>query len=375
MAEKRYISKKQYRILLAFSLMMIFTTGTIPAFCGASIQIILFCMINYLIFSRVSNKRICWGAFLGIAALFGEGMFLLSGILPDSFSSGGFFLLPASTFLFLSVPMFDYMNEERSITKDDFLHGFLYFLPTGLLISIIRELCGEASFCGRKIETLMPYRIRFFGHTAGSALLVLASLILLWYFKNSGEEKKWTLETQEKKIRIFRPISIADEKRFVILCLCMLLYDLLFGAIGALVIFNVPSVLHHPAHIVLLSSVTSILLLTLIIVGLKQTETMDEYNYVPFLCVITTSLPLIFYMRYLNLPQEAFSPVKIIWWVALMVGVWLFSALIIAYTRVINGRLMFGKQPACLEGIPLIILHILLAMVVFMPWTQVMVNL
>ena len=74
-------------------------------------------------------------------------------------------------------------------------------------------------------------------------------------------------------------------------------------------------------------------------------------------------------------PIRTDSPLRIIWWIALMVGVWPFTAAVVAYARSINGRLLFGKQPKCLEGIPLIVLHILLAMVVFMPWTQVMANL
>ena len=58
-----------------------------------------------------------------------------------------------------------------------------------------------------------------------------------------------------------------------------------------------------------------------------------------------------------------------------MVGVWLFTTLVVAYIRSIYERLMFGKQPSCLEGIPLIVLHVLLAMIVFMPWTDVLARL
>ena len=155
----------------------------------------------------------------------------------------------------------------------------------------------------------------------------------------------------------------------------MLIYDLLFGGIGVAILLNTPQSLHKPAHIVLLSSVTSLILLTLIVKFFHLSETMDTHFYIPLLSVITTSVPMIFYTQYLSLPSKTDSPVRIIWWIALMVGVWLFTAAVVAYARSINGRLLFGKQPKCLEGIPLIVLHVLLAMVVFMPWTQVMANL
>ncbi|MBO4687867.1 MAG: hypothetical protein J5636_05085 [Clostridiales bacterium] len=375
MKEKEYISTKQYRILLSFALLMIFTTRSLPAFCGACLQTIVFVLLNREIFERISNKRVCWGIFLTMSALMGEGMFFLSRFLPDSFSSSGFFLLPSSTFLFLSVPMFDYFDEEHSISVQEIWRGFFYFVPAGIFVSMIRELFGQSSVCGVYFEGLSRFRIQFFSRVSGSATLVLGSLLFLYFLKNGEEEIPYVLDTKEKRSRIFRPISLSKEKRFLRLSLCLLLYDVLFGAIGILLIFHVPAFLHQPAHIVLVSSVASLLLFTLIIKGLRQSDTLDEYNYVPFLAVITTSIPLILYMRDLVLPSDVSSGIKIVWWSALTVGIWLFSVVVIAYCRVINGRLLFGKQPRCLEGIPLIVLHVLLAMVVFMPWTEVLVNL
>ena len=375
MKESKSISLKQYRILLSFSLLLIFTTSTVPAFLIALVQTILFCLLNLLVFEKIRNKRICWGIFLFISVLFGEGFFFLSEYLPESFSSSGFFLLPASTFLFLSAPMFQYITDERKLTFGDIGKGLFFFVPAGLVISLIREAFGNASVCGTHIESLEKLNLRFFGHTAGSALMVLCVLILLVLYKNSETEKDWVLDTSEKKNRIYQPISASGEKKFVTLCIGMLIYDLLFGGIGVAILLNTPQSLQKPAHIVLLSSVTSLILLTLIVKFFHLSEIMDTHFYVPFLSVITTSIPMIFYTQYLSLPSKADSPVRIIWWIALMVGVWLFTAAVVAYVRSINGRLLFGKQPKCLEGIPLIVLHVLLAMVVFMPWTQVMANL
>ena len=375
MKESNSISLKQYRILLSFSLLLIFTTSTVPAFLIALVQTILFCLLNLLIFEKLRNKRICWGIFLCISVLFGEGYFFLSEYLPEAFSSSGFFLLPASTFLFLSAPMFHYITDERKLTFGDIGKGLFFFSPVGLIISLIREAFGNASICGTHIKSLEKLSLRFFGHTAGSALLVLCVLILLVLYKNSETEKDWVLDTSEKKNRIYQPISASGEKKFVTLCIGMLIYDLLFGGIGVAILLNTPQSLQKPSHIVLLSSVTSLILLTLIVKFFHLSETMDMYFYIPLLSVITTSVPMIFYTQYLSLPSKTDSPLRIIWWIALMVGVWLFTAAVVAYARSINGRLLFGKQPKCLEGIPLIVLHILLAMVVFMPWTQVMANL
>ena len=375
MDEYQCISKKQYCILLAFSLELIFTTSSVPAFCSAVIQIILFTLVNLLVFSKISNKRVCWGIFLSLAALMGEGMLFLSDYLPDSFSSGGFFLLPASTFLFLTAPIFSYISEEKKISAEDLFRGSIFFVPAGILIATVRELFGLASFLGIEVPGFSRWKIRFFGHTAGAAILVLGLLVAVSWWKSLGEEKKWLLETSEKRSRIYHPISAKTERKFIVLTFCMLIYYLIFGAIGAVTIYSAPLSLIKPAHIVLMSAVTSILILTLLVKIFRISETMDDYFYLPLLSVITTSTPLIVYTGYLDLPSQSVSAERIVWWVALMVGVWLFTGIVLAYARSINERFLFSKQPRCLEGIPFILLHVLLAMIVFTPWTQVLTRL
>lgn len=375
MTETKCISLKQYRIFLSFALLLIFTTNTVPAFGSAVVQTILFMMINLFVFSHVSNKRVCWGIFLIVAALMGEGMYYLSAYLPESFYSNGFFLLPASSFLFLLTPMFDYIRSDRKITVGESLFGFSFYVVAGILISVIRELFGQSSLLGKAVPSFSRWKIRFFEHASGSAFLVLGMILVLAWWKNMDEDEKWILETKEKKTKIYRPISAKTEKRFLLLSICILVYDLLFGAIGAAVIYAVPSSYNKPPHIVALSTITSILLLTLLVKVFRLSETFDEYFYLPILSIVMTSTPLIVYTRYLDIPQTTALGVKIAWWAALMVGVWLFTTLVVAYIRSIYERLMFGKQPGCLEGIPLIVLHVLLAMIVFMPWTDVLARL
>lgn len=372
MRDTKCIPLKQYRILLSFSLLLIFTTSSVPAFGCAVAQTFLFCLINLFVFSHVSNKRICWGIFIIVAAVMGEGMYYLSSILPESFYSGGFFLLPASTFLFLCTPMFDYINEERTIRIPDFLFGMLFYILSGIMISVIRELFGQSSLLGIDVPSFSKWQIRFFGHAAGAALMVLGILVVLAWWKNLDEEEQWLLETSEKKSKLYHPVSAKTERGFVVLSICMLVYDLLFGVIGAAAIYTVPSSYNQPAHVVTLSTLTSVLILTLLVKIFRLSEIMDDFFYVPLLSIVMTSTPLIVYTRYLDLPDQTGTAVRIVWWVALMVGVWLFTTMVVAYIRSIYQRLMFGKQPRCLEGIPLIVLHVLLAMIVFMPWTHVL---
>ena len=134
MSDTKCITLKQYRILLSFSLLLIFTTSSIPAFLAAAVQVILFSLLHLFVFSHIKRKRICWAIFMILTAVFGEGMYFLSEYLPVSVSSGGFFLLPASTFLFLLVPMFDYFSEEKALSASDITKGFLFYVPVGFVI-------------------------------------------------------------------------------------------------------------------------------------------------------------------------------------------------------------------------------------------------
>lgn len=372
MSESKCITLKQYRILLSFSLLLIFTTSSLPAFFSAAVQVILFCLIQLFFFSHIKNKRVCLGIFMVLAAAFGEGMYYLSEYLPASVSSGGFFLLPASTFLFLTVPMFDYFSEEKALSFSDIFRGILFYLPVGFIIATFREICGKGSVLGEHFDALDKVHVNFFEHTAGSALLVLFALVCLHAVKNDGLDKTWILDTSEQRMKKYRPISGKSEKRFLLLSICVLVYDTLFGVSGILFVHSVDERLLMPAHFVLLSVITTVVLLTPLVKIFRLSETMDKYFYVPLLCVITTSIPLVFYARYLEAPAHSISAERIVWWATLMVGVWFFTAIVIAYTRSIQGRLLFGKHPKCLEGIPLIVLHVLLTMIVFMPWTEVL---
>lgn len=372
MSENRCITLKQYRILLSFSLLLIFTTSSLPAFFSAAVQVILFCLIELFIFSHLKNKRVCWAIFMILAAAFGESMYFLSEYLPDSLSSGGFFLLPASTFLFLMVPMFDYFSEEKALAVSDLTHGLMFYVPVGFMISTIREICGNGAVMGEHFNALDKVHVHFFEHTAGSAMLVLFALVCLHAVKNDGLDKTWILDTTEQKMKKYRPISGKSEKSFLTLSICVLVYDTIFGILGILFVHSVDAELLRPAHFVLISVVTTIILLTPLVKIFRLSETMDKYFYVPLLCVITTSIPLVIYAKYLEAAAHPISAERIIWWAMLMLGVWLFTAIVIAYTRSIQGRLLFGKHPKCLEGIPLIVLHVLLTMIVFMPWTEVL---
>ena len=372
MSEIKCITLKQYRILLSFSLLLIFTTSSIPAFLAAAVQVILFSLLHLFVFSHIKRKRICWAIFMILAAVFGEGMYFLSEYLPVSVSSGGFFLLLASTFLFLLVPMFDYFSEGKALSASDITKGFLFYVPVGFVIASVREICGLGSVMGEHFEALDKVHLHFFEHTAGSAILVLFALVCLHIVKNDGTDKTWILDTSEQKMKKYRPISGKSEKQFLLLSVCVLVYDTLFGIFGILFVHNVDEKLLQPAHFILFSVIATVLLLTPLVKIFRLSETMDAYFYVPLLCVITTSIPLVFYVRYLEAASQTISAERIVWWAMIMVGVWLFTAIVIAYTRSIQGRLLFGKHPKCLEGIPFIVLHVLLAMIVFMPWTQVL---
>ena len=374
MNEPRCISEKQYSILLSFALMLIFTTGSVLSFFGALFQVVLFCLLMREVFTRVSNPRICWGIFLVSSAAMSEVAMSLSHLLPEAFPESSFFLLPASTFLFLSAPMFGYFSKEKQIALPEMGRGFLYYAISGLFLSTIREIGGSASFCGLSISALGKAPVPFLGHTAASALLVLLDLVLLPGILSSEEQANRILQTEEGLLRKYHPISLSKEQQIVKLFLCVLVYDVLFGVMGALALPNLPGEWRHPTHVVVLSTLFSLILFTLIVRLFRQGETLDEYRYVPLLGVLTTSLPLIFFMRDVAFTDES-KMKEILLWISVMIGVWIALVVVISFIRVIHGRLLFGKRPRTLEGVPFVILNVTLALMVFMPWTSVLPHL
>ncbi len=372
MSEYICISKKQYCILLSFALMLIFTTASLQVFVAACAQVLLFCLINLIVFRTLSKKRICWGIFLILAALMGEAMLALADVYPSFTANHGFYLLPASTFLFLSAPMFGYFDECHTISVTECAKGLLYYVICGSVISVIREAFGAGTIWNRTVPYLSHFKLTFLRHSAGAAFIVMLSLILLPLFFRGTKGKKYWLQTEEGRSKKYSAICLQEEKDFVKLSLCLLIYDLIFAAISVVLIKFGPDFIQKSAHIVLISSLMSVSMFTLIVWIFKQRENLDRYRFLPFLGVITTTLPMMLYVNYYRAGEGDFSGAQILWWIAFLIGVWLTSVVIISYTRVVQDRLIFGKQPRLLEGMPFVLLQVFLAMLVLMPWSSIM---
>ena len=375
MQERRFISTRQYRLLLACSLMLIFTTQSVGAFLTSCVLTALFFLVNRIAFRKISNPRICWGIFAFSAAILGEAVGALSRILPFTIPMPSFFLLPCATFLFLSAPVFYEIShsEETGIDKAC-ANAFLFYAIDGLLISVVREVLGLGAIVGYQMSFMKSLKIPFLSHSSGAALLVLFSLILMTVLKSHDTQARWILRVEESGDVSYPGISLPREKQTIGMILSLLIYSLLSGGIGSVVILYAPAEMRRPEHIVLYATIITALVFTLIIKGFKLSEFVDEQRFLPLLAIIMVSLPMVYYQNRLNAVETVDLKGFIVMWIILVVGVWLSFVACLFYVHVINGRLMFGKQPRCLEGVPFVIVHILLALIVLMPWLNVLQN-
>ena len=375
MQERRNISKRQYRFLLACSLMLVFTTPGIPAFLSACVQLAIFFLINRAVFRKISNKRICWGFFAFSAAALGEVVWLTSRLLTFRIPTPSFLLLPCSSFLFLSAPVF----QEISESDDDALvkasgNAFLFFAVDGLLISLIRETFGIGEIAGYKMEFLKTIKLPWLNQASGAALLVLVSLLLLALLKRGDTGIQWIMRVKNDEEESYPGISLSREKKTLSLMLGLLVFALVSGGIGSVLLLYAPPVIRSPEHVVLFATVITICVFTLIVKVFKLTDLVDEQRFLPLVAIVMVSLPMEFYLARLGETVVVDIKVTLVWWISILVGVWLTFAVCLFYVHVIHSRLMFGKQPRCLEGVPFVILHILLVLTVLMPWLGVLQN-
>ncbi len=112
MQDVAYITKKQFYIMVSVALMMLCTTGSLKIFLSSVVQFVLFYLINIATVHFIKNRRICWGVFALGAAVIGEIATLLAQFCALPVPMPAFFLLPESTFLFLSAPLFYYLLLE-----------------------------------------------------------------------------------------------------------------------------------------------------------------------------------------------------------------------------------------------------------------------
>lgn len=372
---RKYISEKQYHIILSFALMMLFTTSSVLLFLTSVAELLLFLLLALPVAKYVQKALLRRGLFMLAAALIGEAVYVLSDVLSFTIPQVSFWLLPGTTFLFLLAPLVKVQREGETLEASDILHGVLYYVINGFLIALLREAVSFDTFCGFKLGIFKDVQMPFFSHASGAALLVMLSLLLLRVLRNSDTGECFILTTRKGKEKKYRPISLREERRFLIMHIALLVYDIIFGGIGILIILQVPAAYRRTSHIVLFATLLAALILPLVARLFKQADMLEEHSYLPLVVVIRSSVPMILYMQRLSGSATLQLSSQIVWWLILVLAVWLCSSLTLIYIHAIPGRLLFGKQPDCLEGIPFVLLHCLLALIVFMPWMDVLSNL
>lgn len=373
--KQRSISEKQYCIILSFALMMIFTTGSVLLFLTSFVEVLLFLAIMIPVSKNVENTTIRRAVFMLTPALIGEVIWLLNDMFSLNIPMVGFWLLPGATVLFLLAPLARVNSRNHDLTFEDIFHGVTYYFVNGGLIALLREALSFDTFCGIKLDVFDKIRMPLFGHASGGALLVILSLLLLRALRVSDTGTNYVLNTSTGMQKKYRPISKTTEKDFVMLNIGMLIYDVIFAGVGVIIILQVPSSLRRQSHIVTYSTILSLLLLFVVFTIIKRKDVFEKHTYLPLLTVIRSSLPMIFYTNHLTASIGNQAESQIIWWIVLILAVWLCSTIALFYIHVISGRLLFGKQPDFMEGIPFVLLHCLLALIVFMPWMDVLTNL
>ena len=112
-------------------------------------------------------------------------------------------------------------------------------------------------------------------------------------------------------------------RKWIGMILSLLIYSLLSGGIGSVVILYAPAEMRRPEHIVLYATIITALVFTLIIKGFKLSEFVDEQRFLPLLAIIMVSLPMVYYQNRLNAVETVDLKGFIVMWIILVVGVWL----------------------------------------------------
>jgi len=374
MQETVNISKKQFSITISFSLMMLCTTGSLQVFASSCAQFVLFYLINILSIRFIRNRRVCQCIFAVAAALIGEAVQLLSQFLSFNIPMPSFFLLPGSTFLFLSAPMFRYMMENEETAMDSgYASGFLFYALNGGIIAMIREVLGADALFGKKLGIFGSVKVEILNHSSGATLLLILSILFLVCLKNYETEKKWILDVK-RETPLYEGMSFLKEKKFFSLMVCMLLTDVICGGISVVYLLYSPDFLRYQGHVIFYAAILSILLFTLLLQVFNLREEAESSHYLTLVTIVKVSLPLVFYLRRLLVEESMALSTFVVWWIALVIGIWFSFTVVLFYVHVLDRRLMFCKIPRCLQGILFIILNILLAQMILMPLLDVISN-
>jgi len=267
-------------------------------------------------------------------------------------------MMPEQLYLLLCVPVLVFQAEHRiAEVRHRTLRAYLVFSGLIILIATIREFLGDGALFGRRILPEMFPVMTMFRHVSSAAFLLAAIMVFAqWIIQRTGKGNlSFVNQAKDNTSDEIPYLQIAREKSYLQVSFLFLLATILSGMfpMALLILFGnvgIPLIYLLPATVLAQGIVIGLIYL---LSGTLRSTFADLCLRSMIIPMQTMVLILPFYLTKI----EMITPERAFWCLALfsvyLIAGWFFAGSTMLFIRVVKRKLIFGKRPNFVDGLPL----------------------
>jgi len=376
------ISKHTFLTMGTYLCVIVFHSSSLLSSAAAALSVLVIQAAAYLIFptlAKLADKKLLKFVTVLFTAGMGVLIYRLYGMLPFSGISLSFLPFQDPVFLLVLVPLLiDQAQYPDKYPLRFVLKQAGLFAGTILFVSFIREIFGYGTLFGTRVIAEDSQPVPLMAHPTGAAFLVLLLTLSALYIYRRITGTPQVLSVLEKPGTVSRQpiLNRKQELEYLYSALyCLLITALVMISLYLLSVFVLPA--DMPFDIILMIAV----ILQGMVMGLmhllsgRNSPNISRILLLPWLIPVQTIVLLIPYsqeFRGFLLGKGTIN--GLVGLLFYLVCSWIFALSLLLFTRSVKRRLLFGKRPEMLSGLPLLLLFTGLGLMVLAGFAAIPYN-
>lgn len=364
MIKRTGISRQAFLTIGTYLFVTVFHSSTLLSAAAAALCVLLVQSAAYLILpflvGKTKHVMLTYAAVI-FAVITAVLVYRLYSFIPIAGISLSFLPFQDPSFVLLLIPLFvDQAKSPQDYRAKSALKQAALFTGMIVLVSFVRELLGSGSIAGVRIagQGFMPFPL--LAHTSGAAfLLLLITLICLTVYRRiTGNPLVLDVLTETGSSNR-QPIlnRREDLDRLYTALLCLLIVIPVQLCLCLLSVFVLPYDFPYDFLLVFAVLLEALTGLFLYLITGRNNAYVNRILTLPWLLPVQTLavlLPFSLSLRNIFLEKGTGWGLAVLF---LYIGCsWIFVSGLLLFIRSVKRRLLFGKRPELLSGLPLLLL-------------------
>ena len=358
------ISKQSFLTMGTYLFVILFHSSSLLSAAAAALCVLLVQSAAYVILPFLAGKteRVMITYTAAIFAVITAVLICrLYSFIPLTGISPAFLPFQDPSFVLLLIPLFvDQAKSPQEYSPKAAVKLAALFLAVILPVSFLRELLGFGSIAGVRVTAEGSHPLPLLTHTSGAAFLLLLITILSLYIYRLITGKHQVLDVLDESAASNRQPVLSrreDLDRLYSALLSLLIVIPVLLCLYLLAVFALPSGFAFDLMLVFAVLLQGMAALFLYVITGRNNTYINRFLSLPWLLPVQTFavvFPFSLPMRNLFLGKGAIGGLAVL---VLYIGCsWIFVSCLLLFARSVKRRLLFGKRPEILNGLPLLLL-------------------